>query len=655
VAVFPDRIVLKNSTDTEAEIRAAISAGGLDQIGQGELVLGLETGDTKIYTIDAEGNVIVVSSGSAMARAIVSETPPTVGLNNQPLVDGDVWFLPSAGVFYIYSEGQWLPASGGSPGAALLGDLTDVTLGAPAQNQVLTYYNGYWENRDFIAAWPMTEVGDLTTYDGSDPVRLPKGSETQVLTIQNGMPTWTNPGAGALELDDLNDVQLSGVDSLGNPIYLEDGQVIKYDAIEGKWLPGSTEGLGTVTSVDIESPTESIYVSGGPVTGSGTIYIELPEQTVTPGEYAAAVIDVSQTGIVTAVREGGLNDLSDVDIFSVIASDGDSLAWDASQSKWVPRDGGVGIIIAEDPPTTRPNGELLQEGDSWWESDTGAFYIYYDGDWVQSSGGAGGGGASALSELTDVNTTSPLPTNGQVLAWDNTAGVWAPSTPSIGVQYLGDLLDVSATPPADANVLAYNSDTGSWEPSAAGAGNVSSVDAVGEGGITVTGGPITDAGTFTITLDDKSVSPGTYRSANVTVDQQGRISSISDGFQDPLLVAGDMIYRGSSATTRLPIGNQGQVLSVSSGLPVWVDPTSTSGGTVTSVDIEAGYGIDATGGPVTGVGTFNVALQTVSGVQGSYTNPNVTIDNRGRVTAITNGTGVDDFDRVVGGTYGSGV
>ena len=61
MAVFPDRIVLKNSTDSQAAIEAAIGSGGTDQITQGEVVLGLEAGVVKLYTIDSGGNVVTIS------------------------------------------------------------------------------------------------------------------------------------------------------------------------------------------------------------------------------------------------------------------------------------------------------------------------------------------------------------------------------------------------------------------------------------------------------------------------------------------------------------------------------------------------------------------------------------------------------------------
>ena len=45
---------------------------------------------------------------------------------------------------------------------------------------------------------------------------------------------------------------------------------------------------------------------------------------------------------------------------------------------------------------------------------------------------SGPAGSTTLSALTDVDTTTATPSNGQVLTWDNTAGYWKPSTVSGG-------------------------------------------------------------------------------------------------------------------------------------------------------------------------------------------------------------------------------
>jgi hypothetical protein len=61
MAVFPDRIVLKNSTDDEATIVAEIETGGVSAITQGEIVLGLSDGAAALFTKDALGAIVTIS------------------------------------------------------------------------------------------------------------------------------------------------------------------------------------------------------------------------------------------------------------------------------------------------------------------------------------------------------------------------------------------------------------------------------------------------------------------------------------------------------------------------------------------------------------------------------------------------------------------
>lgn len=82
MAVFPDRIVLKNSTDSQAAIEAAIQAGGTDEITQGEIVLGLETGSAQLYTRDATGAIVTISGGGGAVTSIIAGSNVTISPTN---------------------------------------------------------------------------------------------------------------------------------------------------------------------------------------------------------------------------------------------------------------------------------------------------------------------------------------------------------------------------------------------------------------------------------------------------------------------------------------------------------------------------------------------------------------------------------------------
>ena len=126
MAVFPDKIVLKNSTDDQATIESLIGSGGTDEIGPGELVVGRESGTVKLYAVDSDGAIQVISGGGTGVGSINDLSDVDTATNP-----------PSVNQILTWDGGNWVPQdiAGGGGGLAYWGggDFdTGVSDGEPA-------------------------------------------------------------------------------------------------------------------------------------------------------------------------------------------------------------------------------------------------------------------------------------------------------------------------------------------------------------------------------------------------------------------------------------------------------------------------------------------------------------------------------------------
>ena len=278
MAVFPDRIVLKSSSDSQAAIEAAIGSGGADAIATGELVIGLESGSASLYTLDSSGNVVTISGGSGgggggggggNATIIVSETEPTQQPDASALVEGNMWFKGSTSELSVYYSGAWaLVASGGGGGGG----------GAPVVNWSVT--------ADGTSHYIFS--GDGFAGTETDPILYVVRGQTYRITNAMGMhplQIQSTAGIGGTSYDD-------GI--TGNPV--SDGTLV--------W------------EVRLDAPAELYYQCTAHPDMNGTIQ----------------VLENSSGGGGGGGGAGELNDLSDVDTTGEAAAK--VLAYNGAQ--WVP-------------------------------------------------------------------------------------------------------------------------------------------------------------------------------------------------------------------------------------------------------------------------------------------------------------------------------
>jgi hypothetical protein len=228
MAVFPDRIVLKNSTDDEATIVDEIKTGGVSAITQGEIVLGLSDGAAALYTKDALGNIVAISgSGSGITLPTVTGstidsnagTDTSFTLASPSSTSGD---LLVACIMHRANGGTLTPPSGFTLYGSYLSSISfsgngqtisvftrTVTASEPAT------YTWTQASSDRICGWVAAVSGTdgidsiTESYGNAETATIDVGGEALTLTAatwvyasNSGGETYSQTGTGLVEITD---------------------------------------------------------------------------------------------------------------------------------------------------------------------------------------------------------------------------------------------------------------------------------------------------------------------------------------------------------------------------------------------------------------------------------------------------------------------
>jgi hypothetical protein len=144
-------------------------------------------------------------------------------------------------------------------------------------------------------------------------------------------------------------------------------------------------------------------------------------------------------------------------------------------------------------------------------------------------------------------------------------------------------------------------------------------------------------GDVSVGLTDTTVVAGQYDYATVNVDSKGRITQASTGTPVTAINTLD----GSIAVVA---GDGTSVITNAATNTITINSTGSGGsGSVTQVSAGTGLETSPVGGIIT-TGTVSLAALPAPLVPGPYTNANVTVDQYGRVTDVSNGDGTPDQD-----------
>lgn len=473
MAVFTDRIILKSSADTEADIFTQIQQGGSDEIVPGEVVVGLTPGTARLYTLDSNNDVVTLGGTAATQLSGLSDVDVTT---NPP--------GPFQSLAYDASTGFWVPSTP-VVGASQLNELTDVDLSTNGalNNEDLLEYNsvaGQWRH--------VSEIGSVGMHRDVDLSVAP--TEGQSLVWDDTTNKW-KPGVPniiglAAVVDDPTPALGGNLDVNGNAIYSAGGIVeIQIDGTNSPTLALASIRTDVTPRIDFFSGTDRFFGlrpslsqayedrwtfsfppnNGDPTqvlatNGSGDSYwtdgrlqaesapklgadLDVNGFTILNDTYNE---DVKLAAVTGEVSIRGIYDprFNENDPNRPALLRGRLSLYDATQNNRVSI--ASPVTLASAWTMTLPDGP-----------GTNGYALVSDGQgntrW--SAGVAADITSSSITDLVDVDTQTDYPNINEGLIWDGTNWVPGLAQADISAASLGELGDVNADNPPEGGVIVY--------------------------------------------------------------------------------------------------------------------------------------------------------------------------------------------------------
>lgn len=419
----------------------------------------VSAGGTSGTFVGKENNIVDLSGGNQTITVVLAPSS-TVGLgthiynenNGRSLVwNGTTWATVASQTGALIAANNLSDVSSvGSArsnlGLGALATSSSVNLGTEVSG-TLGLSNGGTGATSATAAFdalsPTTTAGDLIYSDGTNNVRLAKGTDGQVLKLSSGLPVWGSGGGTGT----VTSVALKGDDANSSTAVTGSGTI---DVDGGAAVTGGTNPIQT-------------SVSGGALVVSPRLGTT---SATGVASFSAANFDVSGGGSVT-IKDGGVDLTAEVAGALPVAN------------------GGTGATSASDARTAL--GVAIGSDVQAYDADLAAIAaLGHNNNYFIVSNGS----AWVTEQPSDARASLGL----------GTAAVGTIGTSISGTNLDGKILQVdTGTSWTAGDILAIDGSGNITKGTAGGSGTVTSVQlSGGTTGLTVSGGPITSSGTITI-------------------------------------------------------------------------------------------------------------------------------------------------------------